>query len=169
MSARRSTARAPRLFRRHVSRGPENHALLRSSRGVIVGEFVRSAILAADSEFERLGKTEVQDLHGASGVTLTLAGFRSRWTIPRSCAASSASTIWPAIVSASVNRDRPALMRPRASALRPAPSPERVCPDPRGRELFAMLGLVERGQEPRFALEAGHALCVAARMLRARP
>ncbi len=32
-----------------------------------------------------------------------LAGFRSRWMIPFSCAASSASTIWRAIASASRN------------------------------------------------------------------
>ena len=33
-----------------------------------------------------------------SGVILMLAGFRSRWTMPFSCAASSASAIWRAIV-----------------------------------------------------------------------
>jgi hypothetical protein len=32
-----------------------------------------------------------------SGVTLMLAGFRSRWTMPFSCAASRASAIWPAM------------------------------------------------------------------------
>ena len=36
-----------------------------------------------------------------SGVTLMFAGFRSRWMMPCSCAASSASAIWRAIGSAS--------------------------------------------------------------------
>ena len=43
-----------------------------------------------------------------SGVILIFAGFRSRWTMPFSCAASSASAIWRAMASASVERHRPA-------------------------------------------------------------
>ena len=39
-----------------------------------------------------------------SGVILMFAGFRSRWTMPFSCAASSASAICRAIASASVDR-----------------------------------------------------------------
>ena len=39
-----------------------------------------------------------------SGVILILAGFRSRWTMPFSCAASSASAIWRAMANASAQR-----------------------------------------------------------------
>ena len=39
-----------------------------------------------------------------SGVTLTLPGLRSRWVIPFSCAASSASAIWRAMFRASFRR-----------------------------------------------------------------
>ena len=41
----------------------------------------------------------------SSGVTLMLAGFRSRWTIPFSCAASSASAIWRASGERFFDRD----------------------------------------------------------------
>ena len=44
-----------------------------------------------------------------SGVTLMLAGFRSRWTIPFSCAASSASVIWWTMSQRLVERKRPVL------------------------------------------------------------
>ena len=44
-----------------------------------------------------------------SGVTLTLAGLRSRWTMPFSCASSSASAICLAIGERLVDRDRSAL------------------------------------------------------------
>ena len=44
-----------------------------------------------------------------SGVSLTLAGLRSRWTIPFSWASSSASAICRAIDDGLVDRQRPAL------------------------------------------------------------
>ena len=50
-----------------------------------------------------------------SGVILIFAGFRSRWTIPRSCAASSASAICRAIASASGTGRPSTLASPRAS------------------------------------------------------
>ena len=46
-----------------------------------------------------------------SGVILMLAGFRSRWTIPFSCAASSASAIWHATGSASDTASGPHAIR----------------------------------------------------------
>jgi hypothetical protein len=45
------------------------------------------------------------------GVSLMLAGFRSRWMTPRSCAASSASAIWRAIGNASSTEIGPSVMR----------------------------------------------------------
>ena len=92
-----------------------------------------------------------------SGVILMLAGFRSRWTIPFSCAASSASAIWRAIASASSTGSGP----------RCEPLGERLALDQlqherarrRCRALLeavdrADVRMVERREHPRFALEA---------------
>ena len=46
-----------------------------------------------------------------SGVSFTFAGLRSRWTMPFSCAASSASAIWRAIATASSTAIGPRLSR----------------------------------------------------------
>jgi hypothetical protein len=46
-----------------------------------------------------------------SGVSLTFAGFKSRWTIPCSCAASRASAICRAMASASGGRSGPEASR----------------------------------------------------------
>ena len=54
----------------------------------------------------RLCQSEVEDLHGPVRRTLMFAGFRSRWMIPCSCAASSASAICFAIGSASSTGSR---------------------------------------------------------------
>ena len=92
-----------------------------------------------------------------------LAGLRSRWTMPCSCAASSASAICRAIGSGLVERDR-ALRRcgPRASAPRPAPSRARVEPSA---SLEAVdrrdVRMVERREHFRFALKASQPLRVA--------
>src|SRR5689334_18885585 len=47
----------------------------------------------------------VDDAHAL--VSTTLSGFRSRWTIPHRCAASSASAMSIATLSASSNRNAP--------------------------------------------------------------
>ena len=60
-----------------------------------------------------------------SGRTFTLAGLRSRWTIPCSCAASSASAICVATSSASSMGIGPCTNDPQALAPRRAPSQER--------------------------------------------
>ena len=83
-----------------------------------------------------------------------LAGFRSRWTMPLSCAASSASAIWP--------RDRKRLLhgqRARGDALR-----ERLALDELEHETADAVGLlvavdrcdgrvIQRSQHPGLALE----------------
>ena len=66
---------------------------------VSVGECVWSGDDA--SPVSALARPKSSTLTLPSGVTFTLAGFRSRCTIPFSCAASSASAIWRAIASAS--------------------------------------------------------------------
>ena len=64
--------------------------------------------------------------------TFTFAGFRSRWTMPRSCALSSASAIWRAIGSTSASgmgpRDtRDVRSSPATSSMtRTVPCPELV-------------------------------------------
>ena len=101
-----------------------------------------------------------------SGVSLMFAGFRSRWTMPFSCASSSASAICCAIASASSSGNAPALqplgeVSPSTSSIArkwtAAPSVER-------RALEAVdvgdVRVVERGEQLRLALEAGEALRV---------
>ena len=66
---------------------------------VIVGELAAS--VSDRSGSSALARPKSSTLTVPSGRTLTLAGLRSRWMIPCSCAASSASAIWRAIGSAS--------------------------------------------------------------------
>ena len=56
----------------------------------------------------------------SSGVILTFAGLRSRWTMPRSCAASSASVICCAILSVSSTGSGP--RRSRSASVSPSMS-----------------------------------------------
>ena len=113
-----------------------------------------------------------------SGVTFTFAGFRSRWMMPFSCAYSRASAIclamrrasssggalsgWPSDAQIGQGEACPyAESAPPASAPPPAPSPGR---DAAG--FFQAvdrrdIGMIERGQHLRFALESRHALGVA--------
>ena len=65
---------------------------------LIVGACDRSG--PAESPVVAFASPKSSTLTTPSGVTLMLAGFRSRWTIPFSCAASSASAIWRAMASA---------------------------------------------------------------------
>ena len=86
------------------------------------------------------------------------AGFRSRWTMPCSCAASSASAICLAIGSASSSGIGPCATDPPASGRRPAPSPA-----PRCHPLFKPVDvrdvrMVQRRQHLRFALESRKAI-----------
>ncbi len=55
----------------------------------------------AASAAHALARPKSRTLTFPSGVTLTFAGLRSRWTIPFSCASSSASATRPAIGTAS--------------------------------------------------------------------
>ena len=75
---------AARLLGAHVARGADDSpaSVPRGSRPAVGGSGVPSPPQV------RLGHAEVQHLHAPGGVTLMLAGFRSRWTIPCSCAAS---------------------------------------------------------------------------------
>ena len=88
-----------------------------------------------------------------------LAGFRSRWTIPFSCAASSASAIWRAIVSASDDRQGPAL-----EALRERRALDQL-EDQRGDAVGLLqsvdrpdVGMIQRREKAGFARETGATL-----------
>jgi hypothetical protein len=94
-----------------------------------------------------------------------LAGFRSRWTIPRSCAASSASIIWREmwIVSSSGRpRDDP---RRFASSLSASVSPSTssrisawMSPALLDAVNRADVRMIQRRQHARFTLEAAQAV-----------
>ena len=78
---------------------------------VIVGEEVTSG--DDPSGLSAFASPKSSTLTDPSGVRFTLAGFRSRWTMPFSCAASSASAIWRAISSASSTGTGPCAIRLR--------------------------------------------------------
>ena len=134
---------------------------------VIVGEFMsvgeraRSAADAAPGGSIALARPKSRTLTLPSGVTLTFAGLRSRWTIPFSCAASRASAICRAMARASSSGSGPALQ----------PLGEVLALDElhdEGADAARLLEAVDRGdvrvlelgEELRLALEAREALGV---------
>ena len=87
-----------RLLRAHVGGGAEDRAVARLGQ-------VRDARRRRVAAFAR---PKSSTFTTPSGVILMFAGFRSRWTMPFSCAASSASAICRAMASASSSgRPRP--------------------------------------------------------------
>ena len=78
---------------------------------VIVGEFDRAAALDAPAGSIALARPKSSTFTVPSARTLMFAGFRSRWMMPCSCAASSASAICFAIGSASSSGIGPRAMR----------------------------------------------------------
>jgi hypothetical protein len=95
---------AARLLRAHVGEGAENDALTRAADRH--RRRLRQILTRRRIARRRLRQAEVEHLHDAGWRDLILAGLRSRWTMPFSCAASSASAIWRAMSSASF-RGRP--------------------------------------------------------------
>ena len=122
MSAALVDGLTPRLLRAHVSGGAEHTRRRRSSSpgDVMVGDAVASAPRRriGSSAFAR---PKSSTFTVPSGRTLMFAGFRSRWMMPCSCAASSASAICLAMGSASSTGIGPARCGRRASVPRPAP------------------------------------------------
>ena len=99
---------------------PIDHAAWVALQPCSVGECVASGTERVARQ--RLRQAEVEHLDRPSGVSLTLAGFRSRCTMPCSCASSSASAISVAhrAAPASTGSGPPRAARP-ASRPRPAP------------------------------------------------
>ena len=116
---------AARLLGAHVGRGAEDHPGLGPLAAVIVGEreeSLESRVAAARPQ--ALARPKSRTLTLPSGVSLTLAGLRSRWTTPLPWASSSASAICRATASASSTASGPAREPLReVLARRPAPSP----------------------------------------------
>ena len=148
---------AARLLRRHVGGGAEDHAALGARRRRRAsGEFV-GARRALDSRSSAFARPKSSTFTTPSGVILMLAGFRSRWTMPFSCAASSASAIC-ARDGEGVGQAEPSAPGVRAAAM-PSASVgawdelhhQVVGPDVVER---ADVRMVERGKRPRLALEA---------------
>ena len=121
----------------HVRRRAEDHRR-RRQRGR--GHHPRLCTLEAGRirRFHRLREPEVEHLHRAVGVTLMFAGFRSRWMMPCSCAASSASAICSRSPGPRRSGSRPRAMRRRAGR-RPRRAPSR------GRDAASLLESVDRG------------------------
>ena len=96
-----------RLFRRHVGGRSENHP---GGRRAIRDRRRRRGIVGAarTSPPSAFARPKSSTLTSPPGVTFTLAGFRSRWMTPRSCAASSAPAIWRRRRRAPRRRERPA-------------------------------------------------------------
>ena len=89
-----------------------------------------------------------------SGVTLMLAGLRSRWTMPFSCAYSSASAIWRAIGSASSIGIGPRDALGQRGAFHQLHHQGALFHAVNGRDI----GMVQRRQHLRFARETRHAV-----------
>ena len=96
-----------------------------------------------------------------SGVIMTLVGFRSRWMMPFSWAASSASTIWRAMARAScASRPDPRAFRraSRASSVSPSTSSmTRALTSPLSSSpwIGRDVGVIQRCEHASLALEAG--------------
>ncbi len=86
-----------RLLRAHVRSRAEHHAHFSHRRCRKCGR----ARAGRRARVERLAIPKSSTFTKPSGRSLMFAGLRSRCTMPRSCAASSASATWPAILSAS--------------------------------------------------------------------
>ena len=113
---------AARLLRTHVRRRAENYAGGRRLRGqrrrVHRRPTTRSIASRRRTPWPARNRGPSPRRRRS---TLMFAGLRSRWTMPRSCAASSASAICVAIGSASCERHRAAI-DPRQPDPRPATS-----------------------------------------------
>lgn len=96
-------------------RGTEDPAGLRAL-GVMVGECARSGAERV-TESMALASPKSSTFTLPSGLSLMLTGLRWRWTIPFSCAASSASAIWQAMPIVSSTGIGPRFSRAARSSL----------------------------------------------------
>ena len=105
------------------------------------------APVTAPSRIHRLRQAEVEHLDRRRPPrTLILAGFRSRWMMPCSCAASSASAICFAIGSASSRGNGPRAIRSASVGPRRAPSRARDAARIFQAVDVRNVGMVQRGE-----------------------
>ena len=136
-ASRRARNRTPRCrcACRPAARAPAPGSCRRRCRGRTAPRVVAVSVGDCDASLagavagDAFARPKSSTLTMPSGVILMLAGFRSRWTMPFSCAASSASAICRAIVSASASGrplpTAPAPMRSASVGPRRAPGPAR--------------------------------------------
>ena len=110
MSARLSTG-LPRACSGPYRRPCRGSCRLRDRGAVSVGDGLSAGAVGRLSVRPPLAKPKSSTFTVPSGRTLMLAGFRSRWMMPCSCAASSASAICLAIGSASSTGMAPRAIR----------------------------------------------------------
>ena len=144
----------PRLARGHVRGRPENDPGLGGAAARSSATSSRSALDAA-AESSAFARPKSNTFTVPSSRTLMLAGFKSRWMIPCSCAASSASAICFAIGSASSSEIAAACDAIRQSRRR-RPAPSQALGDVL--ELFEAVDvrdvrMIERGEDLGFTLE----------------
>ena len=137
---------------------------------MIVGDIVSAPALSGPPApgSASLARPKSSTFTVPSGRTLMLAGLRSRWMMPCSCAASSASTICRAIGSASSSGSGPS----RDAVGQRRPLDELHHERARAATLFEAVDLrdvrvIERGQELGFALETREPVRVAREAIRA--
>ena len=111
MSERWSTALPAHLFGRHVADGAHDDAGLGAGDASAVG-----LGLERPPSSRQLGETEVEDLHAAVAREEEFSGFRSRWTMPFSCAAARPAAICMRVVDRLARRQR-RRAHPRAQRL----------------------------------------------------
>ena len=134
-----------------------------------VGEFDRFASVGAVSI--ALAKPKSSTFTLPSGVILMLAGFRSRWMMPCSWAASSASAICFAMGSASSIGIGPRSMRSASVGALDQLHHEGRCRPPDVFDAVELrdVGMIQRGEHLRLPLEAGQAIRIAGETLPAGP
>jgi len=121
---------------------------------VIVGD-IDNAALDAASAVASFARPKSSTLTVPSGRSVTLDGFRSRWTIPCSWAASSASAILPGDADGLVHRQRSAVETLRERGPFDELEDERGAVRPFLDSVdLRDVGMIQRGEQLRFALEA---------------
>ena len=132
---------------------------------IIVGEFIRSAFDPLASNVFASPKSRI--LIWPSAATITLAGFRSRWTMPFSCAASRPSAICRAIEMTSGSSSG----RPSAS-IASQRAARHVFHDERGRAVQLLeavdvrdVMMAEGGERLRLAIESREPIRIAGELI----
>ena len=170
---------AARLLGRHVGGGADNRPHLRCALGEgrglqdVVGAVRERPVEPVGVPAPSRGRSRAPS-PCRRGAPSCSPGFRSRWTMPCSCAASSASAICRAIGSASASGTGPRSMiadrsSPATSSITSARTA--ACPEPveglsSSPWICAMFGMIQRRERLRFAREAREPIGIVREQLR---